>query len=832
MVNSYVSLAQIEKEIRNETEIHSKYLIEKTSLETSNQTIQSSIIEKTNQIKELHRRLKELSSHSHHKDNLGLADAKQFNLSHEILYKELLTIQNSINQNFVEKYQIPSIEMLTHLQTQLPITYVIIKKLVLDNSFFINNKISKGDSLVDDLFICSKANKLNYFYLKSCGYSVTIHITNDTTLNDLLCQSCKIFNLAKNSYALYDDSFNNVSTCLESTMQNYFLCSAQKDNTIPKGIIVFYLLNKLTNQKNLFESQYLSIVPKREEDKKEEEIFKSDLDSYIELIMEGKLMKGLRAMRKNEDTPDVVFDKKIKTLHNSFYFFIFIVALIVLSFISVYYKRKDNTKITESSTEFTFYMEDIFNKVGALSTMKEYFQYCDELSDESNLRTYGMNLFGFVQWRLFKLKKEKCIDILGDKKFTHFINADTFCYYKDHIKNKRDESGFVIGSISFSFSEQNHIEHDIHSVLGDIDHSGTIITYWSDDLSNRIHLTNELMSSSSVLFEELSSFEIVFVIKLNANVYLANQIVVQRDMSNTPRISIMNMFPFKGNLPKIVVYLNFIEFILYCVILIISSLSVYAKYKEVNLPGSKTLIKEIYNSLFSIANIFLISSAILFFISFILSYSVNRKIQSHIDYVSTSGREINFDYIKQSERVTYCYYYELLSLYFLFLYSLRFLGLFDAFHSLIVTIQKIAYEFVVLSIAIAFLFSSLSLFSYLMFASHLREYDSFFNSLLTNIQIFIFNEKTETVHKMLKSQRLIAIVFISIFVLIIRNVIMSLFVPIFIEYDRIEKENYLRMKKRGEQICICKKMIRWICPCCAKAKKEKKDKEENVSNIS
>ena len=61
---------------------------------------------------------------------------------------------------------------------------------------------------------------------------------------------------------------------------------------------------------------------------------------------------------------------------------------------------------------------------------------------------------------------------------------------------------------------------------------------------------------------------------------------------------------------------------------------------------------------------------------------------------------------------------------------------------------------------------------------------------------------------------------------------MSLFVPIFIEYDRIEKENYLRMKKRGEQICICKKMIRWICPCCAKAKKEKKDKEENVSNIS
>ena len=58
MVNSYVSLAQIEKEIRNETEIHSKYLIEKTSLETSNQTIQSSIIEKTNQIKELHRRLK------------------------------------------------------------------------------------------------------------------------------------------------------------------------------------------------------------------------------------------------------------------------------------------------------------------------------------------------------------------------------------------------------------------------------------------------------------------------------------------------------------------------------------------------------------------------------------------------------------------------------------------------------------------------------------------------------------------------------------------------------------------------------------------------------
>ena len=152
MVNSYVSLAQIEKEIRNETEIHSKYLIEKTSLETSNQTIQSSIIEKTNQIKELHRKLKELS-HSQQKDNLGLADANQFNLSHEILYKELLTIQNSINQNFVEKYQIPSIEMLTHLQTQLPITYVIIKKLVLDNSFYINNNIINFFFLIYNILI-------------------------------------------------------------------------------------------------------------------------------------------------------------------------------------------------------------------------------------------------------------------------------------------------------------------------------------------------------------------------------------------------------------------------------------------------------------------------------------------------------------------------------------------------------------------------------------------------------------------------------------------------------------------------------------------------------
>lgn len=831
MVNSYVSLAQIEKEIRNETEIHSKYLIEKTTLETSNQTIQSSIVEKTNKIKELHRKLKELSSHSQQKDNLGLADAKQFNLSHEILYKELLTIQNSINQNFVEKYQIPSIEMLTHLQTQLPITYVIIKKLILDNSFFINNKITKGDSLVDDLFICSKANKLNYFYLKSCGYTVTIHITNNTTLNDLLCQSCKIFNLPKSGYSLYDDSFNNVSTCLESTVQNYFLCSPQKDSTIPKGIIVFYLVNKLTNQKNLFESQYQSIVPKKEDDIKEEETFKSDLDNYIDLIMEGKLMKGLRAMRKNEDTPESVFTKKIRAVHNSFYFFICIMVLLVLSFISVYYKRKENEIITESSTKYTLYMEEIFSKVGTMKTMKDFFWYCYELADENNLSKYDMNVFGFVQWRLFKVKKEKCLDILGDKKFTHFINAGTFCYYKDHIKNKREESGFTIDSTDFSFSEQTHITHDIHNVFGDIDHSGTVITYWSDDLSNRVHLNNELLSSSSVLFEEISSFEIVFVIKVQTNIFLANQIVVQRDISNMPRISIMNIFPFKGNMHKMLIYCNFIEFILYCVIIILTALSVYARYKDVNLPGCKTLIKEIYNSVFSIANIFMLFSAILFFISFIVSYSVNRKIQSYIDNVSNSNREINFDYVTQSQRFSYCYYYELLSLYFLFLYSIRFLVLFDAFHSLLVTIKKIAYEFVVLSIAISFLFFSLSLFSYLIFAPHLKDYDSYWSSLLTNVQIFIFNEKTEIVHEMLKSHRLISIVFISIFVLIIRNVIMSQFIPIFIEYDRIEKENYLRMKKRGKQLGICKKMLLWVCPWCSRPKKKKEEKE-NVSNIS
>ena len=84
---------------------------------------------------------------------------------------------------------------------------------------------------------------------------------------------------------------------------------------------------------------------------------------------------------------------------------------------------------------------------------------------------------------------------------------------------------------------------------------------------------------------------------------------------------------------------------------------------------------------------------------------------------------------------------------------------------------------------------------------------------------------------MLKSHRLISIVFISIFVLIIRNVIMSLFIPIFIEYDRIEKENYLRMKKRGKQLGICKKMLLWVCPCCSRPKKKTEEKE-NVSNIS
>lgn len=828
MANSYLSIATIEKEIRKETEIFSKYLAEKQKLETSNQSIQSSIIEKTNLIQQLHKRIKELTNYTE-KEIIDVNEDKKFNLSHETITKELLVIQNSINQNFVEKFQISSIEMLSHLQKQIQITYVIIKRLILDEDFFIQNKINRGDSLVDDLLTCSKTHKLNYYTLKSRGPSIIIHITNDTTINNLFTQSCKIFNVPMNNYSLYDDSFNNLGTCFGTTVQNYFLCSGQIDTTIPKGIIVFYLLNKLSNQKTLVESQYRSIIQKTENEKDENSLFQTDLDNCIDYCMKGNMMKGLRSMKEKNENMGNIYLKKIENIPNNFYFFLICIALVTLSFFSAYIKRDKNGQITEAITNNNFYFENIYSLTNnPLKTMKNYLQYSYDLTNESELIKYNFELVGLIQWRFLKVKKEKCLDILGDTKFENFINSQATCYYRNHNKKTRDETGYTLSSNNYDFASNLDISSKINTMFGSVDNSGTIFNYWSTAPSSRTNLGNELVSATS--FDDLYGFELTYLTKVkDQDIYIINQFVIQRDTIGLPKVSIINSEPFTNPISNFIFIIDCSVGCIYLLLTILVFVHYIKKYKQLQIPGFKIFIKEIYNESFQISNFLFFASLIFYILSFCYTFNFNNNFKSMIEIDNLTNKKANIDYLSLSKDYNDGKYHYILSLFLFSLYLIRFLGIFDAFHSLIVTIQKVSYEYYTLFLIIALLLITLSLFSCLTYSSSIKEYQNIWDSLATNLKLFIFVDNTSLFQELIKKKRFLSICYIVILVIIIRFFLMALITPIFIEYNRLQKEEYLTTKKLGEQISFCKskffyfiyiEIFLWICPCQIKNYKE------------
>lgn len=805
MENSYLSIASIEKEIRKETGIYSQYLAEKQKLETSNQSIHSLIVEKTNLIHQLHKRIKELTNYKEN-EIIDVDEDKKYNFSHEIT-KELLIIQNSINQNYVEKFQIPSIEMLGHLQKQIQITYVIIKRLILDEDFFIKNKINRGDSLVDDLLKCSKTHKLNYYTLKSRGPSIILHITNDTTINNLFTQSCKIFNIPKDNYSLYDDSFNNLCTCFDTTVQNYFLCSGQIDSTIPKGIIVFYLLNKLSNQKTLVESQYRSVIPKIENEKDENLNFQTDLDNCIDFLIKGRMMKGLRAMKEKNENMGSIFIKNIENIPNNFYFFLICIVLVVLSYLSIYLKNDKNVEITETVTNNNFYFQNIFSLTNnSLKTIKDYLQYSYDLTNESNLIKYNFELVGLVQWRFLKVKKEKCLDILGSITFGKFFNNQAKCYYQNHNKKTRDETGYTLSLNDYHFFSNLEISSKINTMFGSVDNSGTIFNYWSTDISTRENLGNELNSSTS--FEDLYGFELTYLIKQkNKDIYIINQFVTQRDTIGNPKVSILNSEPFTNLISNFIFIIDCIMGFLYLLITILVFVHFIKKYKQLQIPSFKIFIKELYNELFQIVNILFFSSLIFYIISFCYTFNFNNHFKSFIELDNSTNKKINIDYLSLSNDYNNGKYHQMLSLFLFSLYLIRFLGIFDAFHSLIITIQKVSYEYCILFLIISLLLITLSLFSCLTYSCNIKEYQNIWDSLATNLKLFIFADNTSLFQELIKKKRFLSICYIIVLVIIIRFFLMSLITPIFIEYNRLQKEEYLITKKLGEQISFCKSKL-------------------------
>jgi hypothetical protein len=101
----------------------------------------------------------------------------------------------------------------------------------------------------------AKIGRLNYYNLKPCGPILMYRISLTSTFDEVIKKCCDIWNLSHASYSLYDDSFNNLECCNDSKINDFFASYQPHDPTLGQGQIVFYLVEKLKNQKELLDSQ-------------------------------------------------------------------------------------------------------------------------------------------------------------------------------------------------------------------------------------------------------------------------------------------------------------------------------------------------------------------------------------------------------------------------------------------------------------------------------------------------------------------------------------------------------------------------------------------------
>ncbi len=179
--------------------------------------------------------------------------SKMFTLEEEIT-KYFILIQNNCNSNLRDKYRINSIDALVSRQTEMKVTYIIIKKLDIPDEFLNKHRIT-DINVFENLKSLSKKGKLNYNTLKPCGPILMIRITTESSFLDLKKTACSIWNLSDVAYSLYDDSFNNLECNNSSFMTEFFSTYDTVDRTLDRGQVCFYLIEKLNTQRDLLGSQ-------------------------------------------------------------------------------------------------------------------------------------------------------------------------------------------------------------------------------------------------------------------------------------------------------------------------------------------------------------------------------------------------------------------------------------------------------------------------------------------------------------------------------------------------------------------------------------------------
>jgi len=196
---------------------------------------------------------------------------------------------------------------------------------------------------------------------------------------------------------------------------------------------------------------------------------------------------------------------------------------------------------------------------------------------------------------------------------------------------------------------------------------------------------------------------------------------------------------------------------------------------------------------FQIKHILLFVSIALYTIAF-LDEAKTTVLSSNVQSLSSQY----YDYYSYAKSQKNSINFEIVSLFLMTLYSLKFFQIFHQANLIYFAFKKSAREFFLLMIIILILFMGLTLVSYYIYSQFMNEFQHFSECFLMNFNIFILSTNLETTFKVSKYYKNYSIILIFFFIFILRYFLFNLFYPIFIENYRMESENFLSSQDENE----------------------------------
>lgn len=145
-------------------------------------------------------------------------------------------------------------------------------------------------------------------------------INLETTFEHILKTCMEIWSNNTN-FSLYDDAFNNLDACSSCNVNDFFVNYQPIDNTLRQGEVVFYMIEKLSRQRLLLESQEKSIDSKSKAGEESgdtgQSLVHQELDQCVEMIKKGKILQGVNNYKFEKLDEKSIYRKTISRVDNS-----------------------------------------------------------------------------------------------------------------------------------------------------------------------------------------------------------------------------------------------------------------------------------------------------------------------------------------------------------------------------------------------------------------------------------------------------------------------------------------------------------------------------------